>query len=505
VWLPAILYSLAPLPGDEELSANWQTRRDNLARLADRVRRAGLEFLLYLNEPHAIPASSSVWTRHPDWRGVLYPEYGNIQGFCTTGTGALAWTRDATEAVFRAAPALGGFFTINMSEFPTHCHSRWRGKECPRCAARPEADVVVEAVEAVVEGARAAKPGVRALVWTWAWKPEWELDAVDRLPDGVTVMCVSEWGLRFEQAGATGEVIDYSISKVGPSERSKAVWARARARGLPVMAKVQANACWEMSAVPYLPVPTLVGEHFSNLQREGVTALMLSWTVGGFPGGNWTLADRSPAEWAAELAGPEAAADLLAAWRILGEAYRHFPFSLGGLYYGPQTLGPANPLWPEPTGYRAAMVQGFCYDDLESWRGGVFSAEGYESEWRFLADGWEDGLARLKATAAKAKPNAELAAMCRYAEAAYCHFRSSARQTEFFRLRPAASAGDRTARERAREILEGEIDLARRLLACLRADSRVGFESTNHYAYTANDLVEKIAHCRWSLRRDVLT
>ena len=38
--------------------------------------------------------------------------------------------------------------------------------------------------------------------------------------------------------------------------------------------------------MPWIPVPDLVERHLKNLRAEGVTGLMLSWTVGGYPGGN---------------------------------------------------------------------------------------------------------------------------------------------------------------------------------------------------------------------------
>jgi hypothetical protein len=44
-------------------------------------------------------------------------------------------------------------------------------------------------------------------------------------------------------------------------------------------------------------------------------------------------------------------------------------------------------------------------------------------------------------------------------------------------------------------VLDEEIELARRLHAVVLRDSRIGFEASNHYYYTANDLKEKILNC----------
>ena len=50
--------------------------------------------------------------------------------------------------------------------------------------------------------------------------------------------------------------------------------------------------------------------------------------------------------------------------------------------------------------------------------------------------------------------------------------------------------------KRKLEILDSEIALAEQELALVREDSAIGFESTNQYWFTPQDLVEKIAQCR---------
>ena len=44
------------------------------------------------------------------------------------------------------------------------------------------------------------------------------------------------------------------------------------------------------------------------------------------------------------------------------------------------------------------------------------------------------------------------------------------------------------------------ISLAKELLDLTIEDSRIGFEATNHYAYSPNDLREKVLNCEWLLR-----
>ena len=49
------------------------------------------------------------------------------------------------------------------------------------------------------------------------------------------------------------------------------------------------------------------------------------------------------------------------------------------------------------------------------------------------------------------------------------------------------------------ECLREEIELALRLHEFARRDSRFGFEASNHYFYSLNDLREKVISCRFLL------
>lgn len=98
------------------------------------------------------------------------------------------------------------------------------------------------------------------------------------------------------------------------------------------------------------------------------------------------------------------------------------------------------------------------------------------------------GLKSLREAAA-IESSPALDAECRVAETACLHFQSVANQIAFVRSR--GSNWTRCA-----ELLRSEITLARRLFDLVSADSRIGFEASNHYYYTRLDLVEKILNCR---------
>jgi hypothetical protein len=177
------------------------------------------------------------------------------------------------------------------------------------------------------------------------------------------------------------------------------------------------------------------------------------------------------------------------------------------LYNCPVQCGPANLLYPTPTGYPATMV-GFPYDDLKTWRG-PYAEEAFAEQFTRLATGWKDGLAELAEAVSKAPPERQRDARTDLvlAEAAGLHFRSVANQARFTMLRNAlAAAGTPMTAERraaAAELMRttvlDEIDAARRLFTLSRGDSRIGYEASNHYNYVPADLVEKVINCRYIL------
>lgn len=491
VWLPALLYTLFPWKPAPDLSEGYKIRLRNLRSLAKRIARRGMGLYLYLNEPRGLPSNHPLFARHPEWRGVVHE---HLTALCTSCPPILDFVREGTAQLFRAAPELAGVMTITMSEFLTNCHSKGNGGDCPRCAKRTTQEVVAGVNRAVAEGARSAKPDARVIVWTWAWKEEWEHAAVDLLPEKVDVMCVSEWGLPL-RGGKRGKhcVVDYSISQVGPSQRSVRLWKHARRRGLGAMAKVQLNNSWELCSVPYLPVADLVEKHLKNLKKTGVNGLMFAWTLGGYPGGNLGLMDRSAKELAEEQFGVKAAPFVRKAWHEFSRAFRQFPFSCPVIYFAPHNAGPMNLLHAKPTGYEATMVYGFSYDDLRKWRD--FYPEGeFERRFRKMSGEWRKGLVRLEAAEARVDKahRRQWIELKNTAMAAYCHFRSAFLQIRFIRQRKAPPA------IRAREwkaLLDEEIHLAKTLHDLVKKDSLIGFEAANHYSCSPNDLREKVLNC----------
>ena len=493
VWIQATLYTLVPYLGENEpYSKNHQIRMANLKMLVDRAARYGVKIFLYLNEPRSMPAE--FFERHPEWRGVA----GDQDDFalCTSAPGVLETLSNGIERLFREIPDLGGTFTITNSENLTHCRSR--NKCCPRCESSSLAQLIAGVNKAIAAGVKRSGSKARVIAYTWAWPFECVEEIVREIGPDVTVMCVSESRKDTDCFNFKGQVSDYSISKVGPGSNSRKVWDFAKKYGNPAAAKVQINASWELSAVPYIPVPDLVEQHLNNLSAAGVSDLMLGWTLGGYPGGNMGLLRCSKESLAGQLYG-SVAPTVLKAWQCFSEAFSFFPFhNVPVIYFAPQNFGPSV-LLMDTRGKRTASMVGFPFDDIATWCGEIDNPANPALEKpmprHILRDGfeavssrWKTGLSYLQNISGNTPAeNDALRELINVATACYCHFRSAYCQIEIV-LRRQASEDFR------RFILE-ERELALTLLQIVRQDSRIGFEASNHYFYVENDLLEKILNC----------
>lgn len=503
VWLHVVLSKLAP--GDlfpEEKDAA-RKRLENLRALAARARRHGVGVYLYFNEPRS--QGEEFFARRPALRGV---GGGGLSALCTSTDEVKRYLREGAREVFAAAPDLAGFFTITGSENLTHCYSHHGGDACPRCKERGAPAVVAEVNALLAEGAWEANPAAEAIVWDWGWADAWVEPVVARLPARCRLQSVSEWSVPITRGGVASAVGEYSMSAIGPGPRATRHWEIAAARGLRTMAKVQVNNTWELSSVPFIPVPGNVAEHLARLRARNLSGLMLSWSLGGSPSINLRVVEkftgeRVPSvgealrEVAEETYGREAAPGVCEAWRRFSAAFDEFPFHIGVVYAGPQQLGPANLLYRQKTGYRATMT-GFPYDDLDGWRA-VYPADVFERQFRALGAKWQDGVAAFAEALPRVPESMRRAAErdLGVAEAIGLHFESVANQAAFVRARDSLAAAKDEEERRAsadamRKLCDREIELARRLYVRASRDSRIGFEAANEYFYLPEDLLEKI-------------
>lgn len=510
VWLQAVLDTLAPAPWLPERSARRAERLKNLRALVARAARHGIRIYLYLNEPRALPVK--FFETHPDLKGIVEGEDATL---CTSLPAVRAYLADGVESICRAVPDLGGFFTITASENLTNCWSHDAGKACPRCGTRTAGEVIAEVNATVARGIQRAGGRQRLLAWDWGWADAWVPEIIRRLPPEVALMSVSEWDLPIERGGIKSRVGEYSISSVGPGPRARRHWQMARDRGLQVVAKIQASNTWELSAVPYIPAVALIAEHAKNLRAESLDGLMLGWTLGGYPSPNLetvaeVLAGGELSQVARRRYGDRLAPAVVKAWEECSEAFRQFPFEMDVVYSAPLQSGPSNLLWEKPTSYGRSIV-GFAYDDLDTWRS-IYPVKVFIDQLEKVASGFVSASQRLQnalteeASRGRSPETQAATQEHRVMRAAALHFQSAANQCRFVDSRRALAAqntlaGGEAGLEELARLLRAEMDAARDLWQLQVADSRIGFEATNHYFYVPMDLVEKMLNCHDLLTR----
>jgi len=517
IWMHVVLNQLVPR-GKEfpEFGAQHLQRLASLQKIVDRAKKYGIKVYLYMNEPRAMPPS--FYKSRPEMAGVQERDF---IAMCTSNTAVLDWISNSLAYVFTKVRDLGGVFTITASENFTNCASHGNQKDCPRCSKRDYADIIVGVNRAIEKGVHQGNPKAKVIVWDWGWRQHGDAsDIIAKLPDSVWFMSVSEWAKPIERGGIKSMVGEYSISAVGPGPRATRHWSVAKAAGLKTVAKVQFNNTWELSAVPWLPTLDLITQHAANLAKAGIDGSMLSWSLGGYPSPNLEVAQQfaenphaNPEEVLNAIArkryGQQAAPLARKAWTAFSKAFQQFPYGGSILYRAPQQYGPANLLYPKPTGYAATMV-GFPYDDLNGWRG-QYPRDVFVYQFDKMADGWKKGLELFEKMILLADPEKQALAQDDFylAQAVYLHFTSVANQARFVIARDALLSDTLSENQKSEvkkeidALLTDEIALSKALWKITAFDSRIGFEATNQYYYVEQDLIEKVINCEY-IRQHIL-
>ncbi len=487
IWLHESLRNLAPFPLAPEFSPDYSIRVKNLDALTRRCRAHGIDVYLYLNEPRSLPAE--FFNAYPHLRGHETDE-GEFC-LCTETPQVQQYVYDAVKFVAENVPLLKGVMTITMSENPTHCHSKkWAShtKPCPRCQNLAPEQVAAQ-LNNLIARALADGNGYTRLIanlWGWSsfmgWTKEQTLEGVRLLDKQIDVLCVSEYSKAFQRGGVPGQVIDYSISVVGPSQITEETLSYARKLGHRIWAKVQVNNSWECSAVPYLPVFDLMTRHIKNLKQLGVEGFMLGWSLGGYPGGAMPLCSLTCSQenvdedaWYEAVYGT-CAQKVRNAIGVFSEAFESFPFSVDSLYYGGQTLGPGNDIL-DSSGRSSSMVC-FTFADYRHYTE-PYGLDCYISLYEELLNKWEKGLALLE----NIEGDAAVDSLKNTALGAYIHFASA------YRIALAARCRRDEDTQGLKECAAQMLHLTRKLYSLICRDATVGFEMTNHYYYNANLLL----------------
>ncbi len=515
VWLHVVLRTLVSNDGLYDDSPDAPRRIRNLNKLISRAEKYGIKVFLYFNEPRSMPPE---FFESSELRSSLKgtPD-GGLVALCTSQKPVIDWLENATERLFKAAPKLGGIFTITASECLTNCLSHRLAKNiCKVCSARGRPVVVSEVNNAIFRGMRSASKDAELIVWDWGWRPEAVEGTVELLEKDCILMCVSEWDLPFKRGTVESKVNEYCIScsDSAPGPRAKNLWNLAKKRGMRTMAKVQVNTSWEFSPVPYIPYVDIVVNHAKNLKDMGVDNVLLNWSLGGYPSVNieaFNSFDKSLSvkdnlkNIAVRRYGENASASVLKAWTEFSDAWRQFPFDIALAYFGAQHMGASNPIYVKPSGYHATMV-GIPYDNLASWRS-KYPNDVLIGQLEKVVAGLDKGISSLLEAESSAglteDAKREISSQIRYARCASISLKSFANQAKFIILRNRISASTTKEafdadKEEILSILNEEKLLAREMYKLCLEDEFIGYEASNHYFYIPADLLEKIASVEYA-------
>ncbi|MEX0775405.1 MAG: hypothetical protein WD042_06790 [Phycisphaeraceae bacterium] len=387
IWLRAILRDLTPTDLFRGYGSDCDARMAALIQLIGRAAAHGIGVWLYLNEPMALPADSAFWQEHPDCRGMRGSSgmdgWPATYAMCSSAPRVRQFLHEATYDLFTRAQGLAGLFLITAAEHHTHCYSHvtTRGwgteyepkvpQECPRCAPLSPAEVICDIAAQITDGATAAAPSARVMVWSWRWSMFYDdphEPIISQLPTNILLMSNFEDGQPISRGGRELVCREYSLGIEGPSPLFVDQARLAQQRGIDTVAKLQIGTTHELATVPNLPAIPSLYRKFRAMRDNGLTGYLGTWNFGcsrtlntwavGKLSRNNTLPTEEQflRETCAEYFGSDAdAGKVVQAWQGFTEALQHHPMNLAFLYFSPLNYTLAYP-WPQERG-RAKMAR----------------------------------------------------------------------------------------------------------------------------------------------------
>lgn len=490
IFIHGVLSALSPYPFKPALADGYEVRRKNLAHLTERAAAYGIKIILYLNEPRGLPVED--FKNFPHLLGTVESGYGAL---CFEQKEVQKYLYEAVKDLLKSVPELGGIMMITMSENLTHCRSK-SICTCERCKnVSPEqsaSSVLNVAARAVKDAGTHAK--LIANLWGWSAFMGWTTEQLERgiklLDEDIELLTVSEYDKEIEKGGVKNRIIDYSVSNPGPSGSALVAINLAKKYHRKIYAKIQTGCSWELSCVPYLPAYDLIAKHVNNLKKIGVNDLMLTWTLGGYPSPCMSLVRDisggiSLGKFYAREYGENAGA-MKKAVKTLCKGFKEYPFDVNALYYSPKNLGVAN-LWSLTRDERESAMVSYSFDDYEKWVA-VYGYDVYVSQMKKVIRAFKKSLKIMNDEIVNLDEKVEEAK--RYVAVAINHYEADVLQTKYARIKRESPV----KAESLSRIIKKEKQLAKELIELAAKDSKIGYETSNHYFYTQNSLLEKIVN-----------
>jgi len=526
IWLYGLLSRMLRTRSLPELAPDISPRPlENLRCLAAKAARYGIKVYLFCMEPRAMPRDHPVFTAHPEIQGAAGAA---IRCLCVSTPLVQQYIRDAMRELFTAVPALGGIINLFNGERLTTCW--WNEKHvatCPRCRERTQVDVLADDLNCFMEGMRQASTTAKFIAWdcnTTEFSMVTMPQITHRIHKDVIWMGNFEHGAHKTVDGKRVDIAEYSLSSIGPSEAHAAAARAVLGAGRRAYAKLQIGNSYELSSVPYIPVPQVVYDKLAGAQKLGTSGAMISWIIGGYPSlllkaaGEASFAplvprDRALHRLAAVYWGPSQAEPVVRAWEQFSQTFQQYLCAPPVFYYGPITRCPSYQLHLEQESqiaqpYNWGMTRERKkqpYEDKVSRWLGPFTAEELIQSFRKMGDRWAQGVSILSGCMKESRNAPEFRKQLAVAAAIRLQFLSMANVLEFYtqrdRLREAPVSEHAALVRRMRAVVEDDIALAKEMKTHIAIDPALGFQSELHYySYSEPLLEEKIARDTDTLR-----
>ncbi len=499
-------------------------RLEKLKALVTKTARYGIKVYFLCIEPRSVTPDHPVFKAHPEIQGATI---GNDCSLCTSTPLVQEYIRQSTCELFREVPQLGGIINLFNGERLTNC---WLDENfaatCNRCSTRAQVDVLAEDLECFVRGIEQA--GSDASLYAW---PYW-IDTTDslKLRDcGVLLDLIRQshpkivWLGNFEHGGKKEicnkqiTIDEYSLSYAGPCDAFNQIAQAANISRHRVCSKLQIGTSYELSSMPYLPIPGRVFDKIQTMKLLNVTGTMLSWIPGGFPSvmlkavGEATICGESLSkqEFLHELAriytSGENAQNLVNAWEKFELAIDEYPFTNRFLYFSPITRAPAYPLLLTHEKSRALPYNwGLDKDrnpqpfeeDLAGWFG-PFSCDEIVQQLQKMVLYWQDGLVFLTQVAQDDQATKSLQEMLNVSQVLWGQLKSTLNVIRFLHTRRLLFSELHAETDNKinllRSILTDELANVEGYLPNVEKDPAIGFQSEiMGYSFTPETIKKKI-------------
>jgi hypothetical protein len=378
IWIRGQLRDLVHFDEAPQWDNKVAARVEALKQIIETGRQAGVGIFLYFNEPRGLDAGDPIYEKYPDLQGPKNPLADHFMAgdfeadfaFCTQSAFTETYLTGGFEKLFRTCPGIAGVLLITTSEILSHCFSnvdernllnedfKYREILCPRCKNSTSIATIIDVVEKIRKGIRAAESNAKIVAWNWSWGMHEEApqkQIISGLSKDVSIMCDMQRGGSKTVNGIDLVIEEYSFSYLGPSPLFIETAQVAEEFGHELWAKIMVNATHEFLVTPYLPLPFRLAKKMIPVRDLGSRGIMCCWSYGGFPDtymaqlGSKIFCDESftvekiddeVLAIATRTYGEENADLAFRAWRKFDEAFEFFPFDLFLIYYGPHMHGP---------------------------------------------------------------------------------------------------------------------------------------------------------------------